>query len=224
MVLKFDLHIHSCYSHDGYDSVDKILMRAKEIGLDGISITDHDTIRGGLIGIQMVKELDLDLMVIPGVEISTAKGHIIVLGIMDNIPLGMPPDRTINMAKALGGTVIVPHPFHPFRHGLGYIPDGIDAVEIYNSRFILGYSNEKARKLAVDKNLPTVAGSDAHMSEMVGYGITKIDSELSVDKVLQAIQAGDTQSEGKKTPLRLFAKQTLKSNCRRMRRFFSEHL
>jgi predicted metal-dependent phosphoesterase TrpH len=224
MVLRFDLHIHSCYSHDGYDSVDRILMRAKEIELDGISITDHDTIRGGLVGIQMAKELGLDLMVIPGVEISTAQGHIIVLGIKDDIPLGMSPDKTINMAKDLGGTVIVPHPFHPFRHGLGYIPDGVDAVEIYNSRFIMGYFNEKARKQTVDRNLPMVAGSDAHMAEMVGYGITKIDSEPSVDKVLQAIQAGDTQIEGKKTPTRSFAKQTLKSNCRRMRRFFSEHL
>lgn len=223
-MIKFDLHIHSCHSHDGYYSVDRILMRAKEIGLDGISITDHDTIRGGLIGIQRVKELNLDLMVIPGVEISTAKGHIIVLGIKDDIPLGMPPDRTINIAKDLGGTVIVPHPFHPFRHGLGYIPDDIDAVEIYNSRFIMGHSNEKARKLALHKNIPMVAGSDAHVLEMIGYGITKIDSEPSVDKVLQAIQAGNTQVEGKKTPLMLFAKQTLKSNRRRMRRFFSEHL
>ena len=68
-----------------------------------------------------------------------------------------------------------------------------------------------------------VAGSDAHTAEMIGYAITKINSANSVDKILKAIQAGDTQIEGKRTPLRLFAKQTLKSNFRHMRRFLSEH-
>lgn len=223
MVLKFDLHVHSCHSHDGYDSVDKILMRAKEIGLDGIAITDHDSIQGGLIGLQVSEELGLDLIVIPGEEISTTKGHLIVLGVTDEIPMGMSPEITINMAKDLGGTVIVPHPFHPFRHELGYVPDDIDAVETYNSRFIMGYSNWKARKLALSRNIPMVAGSDAHIAEMIGYAITKIDSAPSVDKILKAIRAGDTQIECKRTPLRLFAKQTLKSNFRHMRRFLSEH-
>ncbi|MDI6859881.1 MAG: PHP domain-containing protein [Methanocellales archaeon] len=224
MVLKFDLHVHSGYSHDGHDSIDTILQRAKEIGLDGIAITDHDTIQGGLIGIQRAKELDLDLMVIPGVEISTTKGHLIVLGITDEIPPGMSLERTIEMARDLGGTVIVPHPFHPFRHGLGYIPEDIDAVEIYNSRFIIGYSNEKARKLAVEGNIPTVAGSDAHIAEMIGYAITEINAAPSVDKILQAIRAGDAQVKGEMTPLRLFAKQTLKAVFRYTRRFLSEHL
>lgn len=223
MVLKFDLHVHSCHSHDSYDSVDKILMRAKEIGLDGIAITDHDNIQGGLVGVQLSKELGLDLIVIPGEEISTTKGHLIVLGITDEIPMGMSPEITIDMAKDLGGTIIVPHPFHPFRHELGYIPEAIDAVEVYNSRFILGYSNWKARRRALSRNIPMVAGSDAHIAEMIGYGITKIDSAPSVNKILQAIRAGDTQIEGKRTPLRLFAKQTLKSNLRHMRRFLSEH-
>ena len=223
-MLKFDLHVHSQHSHDGYDSVDMILLRAKEIGLDGIAITDHDTIQGGLIGVQMAKKLDLDLIVIPGVEVSTTKGHLIVLGITDDIPLGVSPERTTNMAKDLGGTVIVPHPFHPFRHGLRYLPDDIDAVEIYNSRFIIGYSNEKARKLAVDRNIPAVAGSDAHIAEMIGYAITKIDSAPSIDKILQAIRAGDTHIKGKRIPLGLFAKQTLKASFRRTRRFLSEHL
>ncbi|MDI6639477.1 MAG: PHP domain-containing protein [Methanocellales archaeon] len=223
-MLKFDLHVHSGYSHDGHDSIDTILQRAKEIGLDGIAITDHDTIQGGLIGIQRAKELDLDLMVIPGVEISTTKGHLIVLGITDEIPPGMSLERTIEMARDLGGTVIVPHPFHPFRHGLGYIPGDIDAVEIYNSRFIIGYSNEKARKLAVEGNIPTVAGSDAHIAEMIGYAITEINAAPSVDKILQAIRAGDAQVKGETTPLRLFAKQTLKAVFRYTRRFLSEYL
>jgi len=66
-MLRFDLHVHSNFSRDGYDSIDSILKRAKEIGLNGIAITDHNTIEGGLTGAKMAGALGLDLMVIPGV-------------------------------------------------------------------------------------------------------------------------------------------------------------
>jgi len=136
-MLRFDLHVHSNFSRDGYDSIDSILKRAKEIGLNGIAITDHNTIEGGLTGAKMagalgldlmvipgVGALGLDLMVIPGVEVSTARGHLVVLGITKDIPPDLPVDETIKIARDMGGIVIVPHPFHPFRHGLGYIPKG----------------------------------------------------------------------------------------------------
>ena len=46
--MKFDLHIHSKYSHDGVMEPKKIVDIAIKKKLDGIAITDHDTIRGGL--------------------------------------------------------------------------------------------------------------------------------------------------------------------------------
>lgn len=41
-MVKADLHIHSTFS-DGCDSIDKIVRKAEEKGLDYIAITDHDT-------------------------------------------------------------------------------------------------------------------------------------------------------------------------------------
>jgi len=39
--MKFDLHIHTKYS-DGTDSPNEILLKAEQLGLEAISITDHD--------------------------------------------------------------------------------------------------------------------------------------------------------------------------------------
>jgi len=222
-MLRFDLHIHSNFSRDGYDSVDTILKRAKEIGLHGIAITDHNTVEGGLVGVERAKDLGLDLMVIPGVEVSTAEGHLVALGIIKDIPPDLPVDETIKIIKGLGGIVVVPHPFHPFRHGLGYVPKDVDAVEVYNSRSILGYSNGRARNAATRMGMSMVAGSDAHTAATVGYAITEINAKPHINEVLDAIKAGDTKIRAKKIPLHIFAKQSLRGVPRRIHRFISKH-
>ncbi len=45
MRCEYDLHVHSTYS-DGTLSPPALLAQAMEIGLTGISITDHDTLDG----------------------------------------------------------------------------------------------------------------------------------------------------------------------------------
>ncbi len=62
----FDLHTHSTYS-DGVHSPKELLDLAKELGLAGISITDHDSIFGLPEGIKYAKKIGMEL--IPGVEI-----------------------------------------------------------------------------------------------------------------------------------------------------------
>ncbi len=63
-----DLHIHSTHS-DGSMSIEDIVFYAKRIGLNTISITDHDTMAG--ISTAVSLGTDLGLRVIPGVEITT---------------------------------------------------------------------------------------------------------------------------------------------------------
>jgi len=43
--LKIDLHVHSAYS-DGLGDIHDILKTARLKGLDGLAITDHDTLKG----------------------------------------------------------------------------------------------------------------------------------------------------------------------------------
>lgn len=65
----FDLHTHTNYS-DGLDSPTELIDKAINKGLDGISITDHDTIDGLLEAINYTKEKNI-FHIIPGIEFSS---------------------------------------------------------------------------------------------------------------------------------------------------------
>jgi predicted metal-dependent phosphoesterase TrpH len=62
-----DLHCHTSCS-DGSNSPEEILHLAKEIGLSGLSITDHDTIEAYGAAIPIAKELEIPL--VSGIEFS----------------------------------------------------------------------------------------------------------------------------------------------------------
>jgi Predicted metal-dependent phosphoesterases (PHP family) len=63
--MRFDLHVHSNCS-DGRDDVRTILRAAARRDLDGLSITDHDTLRGSQQAMKIIREDKLDLILIPG--------------------------------------------------------------------------------------------------------------------------------------------------------------
>ncbi len=65
---KADLHTHTLHS-DGTCSPEELIRKAKDSGLDIISITDHDNIKGIKEATIYGKELGIE--VVPGVEISS---------------------------------------------------------------------------------------------------------------------------------------------------------
>ena len=56
---------------------------------------------------------------------------------------------------------------------------------------------------AQHRGLPMVGGSDSHFAETVGLGVTVIEAE-DVDSAIQAICAGETRIDGRRTHPRLF--------------------
>ncbi|MHC1594885.1 MAG: PHP domain-containing protein [Methanotrichaceae archaeon] len=202
--LRFDLHVHSSYSDDGKDGVEKILDVALRKRLDGISITDHDTLEGSFAARRLVEEKGLNLVVVQGAEVSTSEGHLLALGIEELPLIGRSPEETIEAIHRQGGIAIVPHPYHLFRHAIFRIPD-CDAVEVYNSKHLLGVANAWARRVAKRRGLPMVAGSDAHIADTVGLGVTVIYVEDG--DVLEAIRAGRVKIEGRRTPPWVFVGQ-----------------
>ena len=63
------------------------------------------------------------------------------------------------------------------------------------------------------------AGSDAHISEMVGQAITEVDAdERGVGAVLDAIREGRTSVVGQKTPWRISLRQAAGGVKRRVQR------
>ncbi|MCX7762331.1 MAG: PHP domain-containing protein [Candidatus Kryptonium sp.] len=67
--MRVDLHLHTYYS-DGVYSPSEVVMKAKENGLDVISIVDHDTTDGLEEAIETGKEIGVE--VIPGIELSSS--------------------------------------------------------------------------------------------------------------------------------------------------------
>lgn len=212
--MRFDLHIHSCHSHDSNLSVDDILEHAVNIGLDGIAITDHNTVKGSLQAKARAKELNLPLIVLPGMEVSTSKGHLLVLGINEDIPYGLSPEETIGMVREKGGIVI---PSHPFKmKGIGQV-DGldVDAIETFNSSCIFN-ENAEAKQMARSLGKGEVGGSDSHLLDTIGFGLTEIDTEPNQEAVLQAIREGKTRSSGKRTPVNIMLIRVVSSIHRRI--------
>jgi len=70
----YDMHIHSDFS-DGRRPVEEILEIAKRKGI-GISITDHNEIKGCLRAIRLAKTLNpkFNIPIIPGIECTSSEG------------------------------------------------------------------------------------------------------------------------------------------------------
>lgn len=211
-----DPHVHSADSFDANTSVPDLLAAASEAGLDGIVVTDHDRIERSLWAAELATEYGL--VGIPGVEVSTAHGHLLALGVGRRPERGRPLGETIRTVHALGGVAAVPHPFQRSRHGvrerrLGALGARPDAVEVYNGFAMTGVQNRRAREFAVQHGYPGLGGSDAHTAEMVGRTRTAIrvddatGTALTAEAILDGIHAGATTVRGERTPLSRYVRK-----------------
>lgn len=169
MAVRIDLHIHSKFSGDSSMEPGDILKTARHRGLEGVAVTDHGTIRGGVAASKINK--DPSFTVITGAEIRTDKGEVIGYFLNEEIKSRVFIDVVEEM-RGQDALISLPHPFDAFR--LNKIKDAqeavehIDSVEVFNSRCILDSSNNKALEFSQDNSLSVTAGSDAHVPDEIG--------------------------------------------------------
>ena len=211
-MLKLALHIHSKYSEDATGTPGEIIKILQKKGFHGMAITDHNTVEGSRKALQIKPK---NFIVIPGVEISTADGHIIALNLKEILPRGLPVTETVEHILDKGGTPIVPHLFRKMSgikpQNLQIIHQKIPAMEVFNG-CSLPKTNIRTAQIAEQFNLGGTGGSDAHDPLFVGYGYTIVNtSDSNPDAILAEINKKNTWGEGATIPLHIRRDRMLKS-------------
>jgi predicted metal-dependent phosphoesterase TrpH len=200
LVLRIDFHVHTCYSSDGITTLREVVAYSKRRGLDGVAITDHNTVDGAqkLLG-------RTDLIIIPGVEVDALEGHVLALNVDNPIAPNLPLCKTVQRIHAAGGIAVAAHPFAPpnFTSWTNVTSD-FDAIEVINATATpFSLSTHQSRKLAARLNLPQIAGSDAHYGPEIGYAYTLVKADSDVDDIVNSIKKGAVAPFGKAIPYSL---------------------
>ena len=189
-----DLHVHTTVgSRDSGLTVDRLLATAKDRGLAGVAITDHNCQWD--LGDWPERARRAGLVLCQGLEAGCQEGHFLVFGLPGEVTVddlrrlagvteGWPSIAALAPAvQRLGAVVVAAHPRLTCYGGGGYNTpdrDRIVAVEVLNG------SNEgelhefvAARALAESHGLPMTGGSDAHGAGGVGKYVTCFEEPLS---------------------------------------------
>lgn len=196
-VARLDLHVHGERSPDSRLPLTSIVARVRFLRLQGFALTDHNTVDGHPALRQIATKYP-DLLFVPGVEISTMEGHLLVYGISTLPPVHRPLDETVAWVQANGGEPVLAHPFRRI-HGVGgkvALRADVGTVEALNGQNSPG-TNRCADELAHGRNLGVTGGSDGHTPRGVGRAYTTFESApASTDDVLEAIRRRRTRTGG----------------------------
>jgi predicted metal-dependent phosphoesterase TrpH len=193
MKCKIDLHVHTKYSGDNDSDPEESVLRAIELGLNGIAFTEHYYF-GASEFVEILKEkYKNSIQIFRGVEFSTAEGHCLVFGVdTDSLSIKYASvNDVIRVVRQAGGVVI---PSHPYRsvNSLGDLVrkvPGICALEGCNGCNMHPF-NVKAIEAAESLNLPYTGGSDAHIPADVGSCYTEFADAVTGGNFIEILKAG----------------------------------
>lgn len=176
--MKFDLHVHTKLSYDSKMTTDKLVAAAREAGLSGVAIADHNAFAEH-------KKRD-NFFIVPSCEFSTDVGHLVVYFLKKPINENLSRDEygrfywrdICKEAHNQGALVFYAHPFSPQRSHPDSLYEQLDGIEVFNSRVVhsrIRNANDRALELCREKNLAFSAGSDAHCPAEVGTSFLELD-------------------------------------------------
>jgi histidinol phosphatase-like PHP family hydrolase len=191
-----DPHMHTNFS-DGTLRPEEIVEQALEKGLGTIVVTDHDMIKPAQIALKYSLKYNYQRMltVLIGSEISSRSGHILGIGITEDIIPGLSMKQTIAEIHKQGGIAIIPHPdlpyvsAHSLRKTIASMCDEnpetrADGYEVLNagtqsihwskiSHFLYGRnSDEASRHYHTQNPIGAAIGSTDGHGKHVGLGVT----------------------------------------------------
>ncbi|MGD8505084.1 MAG: PHP domain-containing protein [Candidatus Bathyarchaeota archaeon] len=192
MKTQIDLHLHTKFSGDSIISPKFIVeqLHAHPF-IKAVAITDHNTLQG-YREVRRLASSYRDLTIIPGIEVSTRQGDIVVLGVEEEPSYASTAWEAVEFAKARAGVIVIPHPFRI--NGIGSLAEKInaDAIEVINPT-ATQRENKMAQELARMRKLPEIAGSDAHAPALMWTAYAEVNAGPNVDEILKAIKIGQVK-------------------------------
>jgi predicted metal-dependent phosphoesterase TrpH len=189
-IMLFDLHIHTALSPCSSLNISDIVDHAIECGLDGICITDHQTmdIRHLLAeGVQIN-----GLCVLFGMEYSTPQGDFLLFGPFEDLAPDLEADSMLSTVRDLGGVAVAAHPFRKARPtDERLIRNGLcHGVECFNGRNTSG-ENDAVERWTRRYRLTRCGGSDAHTLDEMGIFATRFYAPVySRTDLIRALSRG----------------------------------
>lgn len=194
MRFRIDLHVHSKYSGDTDSEPEESIVRAVELGLNGIAFTEHYSYEVSE-PVEALREKYRDAITIfRGVEFSADEGHCLIFGVNTDRLLSphTPIEEVLKVVTRAGGILI---PSHPYRRGnsLGEtvrtLP-GLCAIEGFNGANLSAF-NEKALETAEELGIPYTGGSDAHEPREVGSCFTEFQEKIDHNNFIALLKRGN---------------------------------
>lgn len=195
----FDLHVHtrerSACSHQ---IAEDLILQAVTVGLDGIALTDHDTVwPEDKLQTVLRRVGAVPLVILRGQEVSCTDGHLLVYGIDRVLSGSNTCAQTADGVRKKGGASILAHPFRWGRFS-GCRDEEIiqafrkfDAVECCTTNHTRG-DHAKARTFRGIPGVRLVGGSDAHALDRVGHYATEFAGPIKDEHdLVAALRQGD---------------------------------
>jgi predicted metal-dependent phosphoesterase TrpH len=182
--MKFDLHMHTTrHSPDSRMDAFVMVRRAREVGLDGVVITEHDWL-------WTEPELEVlralappSLVVLAGIEVTAREGHFLVYGVTDPfaLPRGMGVADLCREVHRQGGAVVAAHPFRwgqPFDDILRRQRPDLDGLELMTSNMDAA-CRARAALIQAEYQLTGLGSSDAHHEDVLGCCYTDFAGSIA---------------------------------------------
>jgi predicted metal-dependent phosphoesterase TrpH len=181
--VKFDLHMHTTRHSPDSDMDPRVLVRrARDIGLDGVVITEHDWLwtEEELEGLRAQEP---GVVILAGVEVSAREGHFLAYGVTNPfaIPRGIGVAALCREMHRQGGVVVAAHPFRwgqRFDEILRRERPELDGLELMTSNMD---ANGRRRAAEVHRRLGItgLGSSDAHHEDVLGVCYTDFEGDIT---------------------------------------------
>jgi len=187
-----DTHLHEKkFSEDSLISLEEIFEKARDMGLDGICVTDHES-NAIRVEATMLSQ-KTGFLIITGAEVLTYEGDMTVFG-LDCLPEQMVHAWELaQLTEAAGGVAICSHPYRQNNRGMGdYIRElpQVWGIETFNGS-TSEYHNLQAYELSLELQVAALGASDAHVIDQVGKFATWMPSWVRDERsFIQAVKNG----------------------------------